>query len=214
LTATAEGLDACHALSHYSRILFMMQLLPLLSKSLLGRIVTVFAGGMESSNIKLDDLNLEKPGNFSPIQSQRQMASMLSLCMERLAESHANVTFIHAYPGAINTGNLTRGWGDRTVMRTVTAAVSTPLIGLFGYSLKEAGERTLYLLTSAKYGGRGLPIGSTEKPGLTSRGGPAGGLFLVNHKCETTANKAVVYLRAEAMGVVWSATMKKLDEHK
>lgn len=113
---TAEGLATCHALGHYSRILFMLHLLTLLRASPHGRVVTIFAGGMESTKIHLDDLNLEKTANFGLIQSQLQMCTMLSMAMEELAEENPAVAFIRQFPGQVNTGNLNRGWANKRLV--------------------------------------------------------------------------------------------------
>jgi hypothetical protein len=192
----------------------MLHLLPLLRTSPHGRVVTVFAGGMESTKIMMDDLNLEKPGNFGPLQSQRQMASMLTMAMEHLAEDEPKLTFIHSYPGAINTGNLGRGWGNHHTLRALLLAVSIPVIFLVGFSEKECGERTLYMLTTAKFGGHGVPLSSANKPGLTTRGKDAGGLFLVDQRCDTVMNSTtLIKLRQEAKTKVWEKTLQALQPY-
>jgi len=189
----------------------MMQLLPLLKCSQFGRVVSVFAGGMETTNIDLEDINLDKPGNFGAIKSQRQMAVMHSVCMEQLAEENPAVVFIHAYPGAINTGNLLRGWGDRWIVRGIIAAVTTPLISAVGFSLKESGERTTYILTSARFGGKGVPLSSGIPPGHTSRGEETGGLFLVNQNCDTVVKSDIMdQLRRDARPKMWAKTKETL----
>jgi NAD(P)-dependent dehydrogenase (short-subunit alcohol dehydrogenase family) len=211
---TSEGLDVTHALGYYSRILFMVHLLPLLRASKQGRVVTVLAGGMEMSNIKIDDLTLEKPGNFGPMQSQIHNCTMLTLSMEQLAEENPTVAFIHAYPGAINTGNLYRGWGNQRILPALLGAVWTTIIWLFGFSKEESGERTLYLLTTAKFGGQGVAVISPEKPGQTTRRKQSGGLFLVNHKGESVLNeKVLVKLRKKAKDAVWSKTQQILQPY-
>jgi hypothetical protein len=192
----------------------MLHLIPLLRKSPHGRVVTVFAGGMESSSIKVDDLNLEKPGNFGPIQSQRQMATMLSMAMEHLADEDSALTFIHSYPGAINTGNLGRGWGNRYMLRAMLLAASVPLIWLLGFSEDECAERTLYMLTTAKFGGHGVPLSSGTEPGLSTTGKVDGGLFLVDQRCDSVMNSdTLTKLRKEAKTKIWEKTMQTLKPY-
>ncbi len=101
------------------------------------------------------------------------MAAMLSTAMDRLAHQDDNkvVTFIHAYPGAVNTGNVLRGWGDRRLLRAAMAAVATPLLALAGFSAKESAERTVYLLTSSAFGGNGVPLPGGRPERLHHLGG-------------------------------------------
>ena len=172
------------------------------------------SGGMESlAKFNIDDPTLEKPNAFGGIASQIQVGTMASITFERLAEEPENksVVFIHNHPGAIDTGNLSRGWAKGAVAGPALAGyVVRPIIGLFGTSIKEAGERYLYIATSGAFGGSGpMPAGVGE--GLTTRGAKSGGLFLVSRKCVATDNsKNMAELRAAAREKVWELTEKTI----
>ncbi|KAK7213911.1 hypothetical protein V2G26_021089 [Clonostachys chloroleuca] len=81
---TSEGLDPTFTLQHFSRMAFITHLLPLLRASANGRV---------------------KPGAYGAIRSQVQVIAMNTLVMEKFAEQEPNVTFVHTFPGQVNTGN-------------------------------------------------------------------------------------------------------------
>jgi hypothetical protein len=212
---TKEGLPVSLALGYYSRILFMQHLLPLLKVSPnRGRVVSVGGAGMETTHIKVDDLNLEKPGNFSGYRCQLHTVTMLTMGMEQLAENNKEVTFIHLSPGLVNTGNLNRGWRDRWILQILANVVLAPFFLLMGYSIEESGERSLYVMTSAKYGGGGVPLRDPVVPNLTTRGEETGGLFLVDRHWATVANeKALVELRKGIKERIWTKTGEVLGPY-
>jgi hypothetical protein len=112
------------------------------------------------------------------------------------------VTFIHSWPGWVNTGNVRRGSDPNSIMAWFVWLILEPLIGLFAFSDEESGQRHLFQSTSAAFGGRGVPWNG--KPGINSLGKPADGLFLVNYKCDCTPNaKAMPLLREKALGKIW-----------
>ncbi|KAK4153458.1 NAD(P)-binding protein [Chaetomidium leptoderma] len=205
---TSEGLNVSQSLSHYSRILFIQHLLPLLKASTTqGRVVSILGGGLETTRIDLDNLNFEKPGSFSGMKCQTHNLVMQSMAMEQLAEDNKDVTFIHAYPGLVKTGNLNRGWRDRWFLQLLANIVLAPLFWIMAFSLEESKQRMFYLATSAKYGGHGVPLQEPVAPGLTSRGEETGSVFLVNHLCATVTNeKVMAELRKEAKGRIWAKT--------
>lgn len=206
---TTEGLEVAQSLEYYSRMLFVQHLLPLLAEAEAPRVVSVLAGGLEKMTINLDDLDLKKPGNFGGITAQTQYANMNTLTLEKLADENPNVTFVHSWPGAVNTGNMRRGWDRNSIMEWVVWLFLEPLIGVFSYSNDESGQRHLFQSTSAAFGGRG--ISWKGKPGVNSRGGQGNGLFLINHKCDCTPNeKAVPMLREKAQQKVWDHTQEVL----
>ncbi|KAF2110244.1 hypothetical protein BDV96DRAFT_668779 [Lophiotrema nucula] len=203
---TREGLDVSHALTFYSRICFVENLLPLLRASESARVVSIHSGGLESERrLNTNDLNLENPGAFGGIATQGHMGIMGTLTLERLAEAKENqsIVFIHSYPGIVRTGNLFRGWKEGSWGSWMAAIFFDPILMLVAYSFKESAERHLYQVTSGTFGGKRGPI----LPGIvgrTTRGEQAGGLFLVNYKCDTVLNeKELAKLRVTAQEIVW-----------
>ena len=207
---TAEGLEIVQSLEYYSRILFVLHLLPLLARAEAPKVVSVLAGGLEwASSVDLDDLDLKKPGNFGAMKARAQYPAMNTTTLEKLALDHPDVTFIHSWPGIVNTGNVRRGSDPNSLMAWFVWLVLEPLIGLFAISDEISGQRHLFQSTSAAFGGRGVVW--KGKPGVNSRGQRADGLFLVNYKCDCTPNaKAVPLLREKAQGKVWKHTQDVL----
>jgi len=206
---TAEGLEIAQSLEYYSRMLFILHLLPLLGQAEAPKIVSVLGGGLERATIELDDLDLKKPGNFGGIKAQTQYAAMNTTTLEKLPNDNPNVTFIHSWPGWVNTGNVRRGSDPNSIWAWFVWLILEPLIGLFAFSDEESGQRHLFQSTSAAFGGRGVPW--KGKPGINSLEKPTDGLFLVNLKCECTPNaKVMPFLREKALGKIWDHTQEVL----
>lgn len=78
-----------------------------------------------------------------------------TLAFEHLAVSHPKITFIHKYPGFVNTGVVARLMGTTTGLWTIPASVFRwlllPVVNLFSMGVEEAGERGVYLATSERY---------------------------------------------------------------
>jgi NAD(P)-dependent dehydrogenase (short-subunit alcohol dehydrogenase family) len=206
---TAEGLEIAQSLEYYSRMLFVLHLLPLLDEAEAPKVVSVLAGGLERATIDLDDLDLKKPGNFGGVKAQMQYTAMNTTTLEKLANDNPNVTFIHSWPGWVNTGNVRRSSDPNSIMAWFVWLILEPLIGLFWFSDEESGQRHLFQSTSAAFGGRGVPW--KGKPGINSLEKPADGLFLVDYKCDCTPNaKVMPLLREKAQGKIWDHTQEVL----
>ncbi|KAI0123768.1 hypothetical protein BJ170DRAFT_94043 [Xylariales sp. AK1849] len=208
---TAEGLEIAQSLEYYSRMLFVVHLLPLLGEAEAPKVVSVLAGGLEWATIDLDDLDLRKPGNFSIMKAQMQYGAMNTTTLEKLANDNPNVTFMHSWPGWVNTGNVRRGLdpNPNSIMAWFVWLILEPLIGLFSFNDEESAQRHLFQSTSAAFGGRGVPW--KGKPGINSLGKPADGLFLVNYKCDCTPNaKVMPLLREKALVKIWDHTQEVL----
>ncbi|KAK1991899.1 hypothetical protein LX36DRAFT_589520 [Colletotrichum falcatum] len=221
---TAEGLDVTHALEYYGRMLFTLHLLPLLRASPAGRVLTVLAGSMlrrgAGGGLLLDDLNLEGPGAFGGVRTQTHMAVMNTLFLDRLSAEEeksgggggGGVTFVHNWPGAVDTGNAARHHAPSFWSPVpLTALLLRPLFLVIGSGEKEAGERHLFLATSGDFGGgEGKGAGARNTRGEEGRRG----LFLVDHKCEVADKSEIMEeLRREAQGKVWEKTMEVLGPY-
>jgi NAD(P)-dependent dehydrogenase (short-subunit alcohol dehydrogenase family) len=209
---TTEGIEIAQSLEYYSRMLFIIHLLPLLNAAKTSRVVSVLAGGLEGASIDLDDLDLKKPGNFSILKIQTQYGAMNTIALEKLAQDNPDVTFIHSWPGWVNTGNVRRGLDPTTpnsIMSWVVWLILEPLISLFSFSDEDSGQRHLFQSTNAVFGGRGVPW--KGKPGVNTLETQANGLFLVNYKCDSTPNaKAMHFLREKDQGKIWDHTQAVL----
>lgn len=101
---TDEGLPYITALSLYSRTRLTVNLLPLIKQATsLRRVVTVMTGTKEGS-LYLDDI----AGRNIPFSAARgHLSTVLTLSLEYLARQAPEVSFIHNFPGAVDT-NLIR----------------------------------------------------------------------------------------------------------
>lgn len=206
---TAEGIEIAQSLEYYSRMLSIIHLLPLLSAAEAPRVVNVLAGGLERATINLDDLDLKKPGSFSGMKAQIQYGAMNTATLDKLASDNPDVTFIHSWPGWVNTGNVKRSSdpNSKSIWTWFVRFILDPFIRLIAIRDETSGQRHLFQSTSAAFGGRGVPW--KEKPGINSRGGTANGLFLVNYKCDCTPNQKVIsLLREKAQDKIWDHTQE------
>lgn len=208
---TSEGLEIVQSLAYYSRILFIMKLLPLLRNSEAPRVVSVLAGGLErATSLDLEDLDLKKPGNFGAIKAQSQYATLNTVAMERLANDNPDITFIHSWPGWVSTGNVRRGYDPNSAMGWFVYLFLEPLIRTFAIRNEDSGQRHLFQSTSAAFGGRGAPwVG--DKWSADEGTEAQNRVLLVNYKCDHTPNSKVIQLlRENAMEKVWEHTMTVL----
>ncbi|KAI4617306.1 hypothetical protein J4E80_005508 [Alternaria sp. BMP 0032] len=210
---TSEGIDISQVLEFYARFCFTQNLLPLLRASDRARVISVRAGGMETDwFFKPDDLLLEAPGAFGGMTTMIHMINMATLSLERLAATPENkdIVFIHAAPGSVRTGNLFRGFKEGSWGSWAAWMFMDPVIRIMTYREEEAGERYLYQITSAAFGGKGVPLREGIEEGKNTVGQKDGGLFLIWHTCETTLNeKPLARLRASgAQDKVWAKTQE------
>ncbi|KAJ3542110.1 hypothetical protein NM208_g4269 [Fusarium decemcellulare] len=100
--------------------------------------------------------------------------------MAELAVSIPEVTCIHAYPGIAATNLMDKVWGSGN-HRLIHALVRVgrPLMRRASISTDESGERSVYLITSVQFGGKGVPLVDGIDGGLTVHGLKRGGLFLL-----------------------------------
>lgn len=209
---TSEGVEIVQSLEYYSRILFTLHLLPLLVKADAPRVISVLSGGLLGKTIDLDDIDLRRPGNFGAAKAQRQYGALNTTTLDKLANDNPGVTFIHSWPGSVNTGNVRRGLEPNSILAWLVWLFLEPLIGLFSSSDEESGQRHLFQCTSAAFGGRGVHW--KGKPGISSLDKPGNGIFLVNYKCDCTPNSKVVsLLREQAQGKVWTHTQDVLGPY-
>lgn len=208
---TSDGLDITHALEYYSRMLFILQLLPLLQRSPNPRVLSVLAGSILSNRLITSDIHLREPSNFGGLSSQMQMSIMNTLFLDQLSTPPENekISFIHNWPGAVETGNANRHHVPTWYSPYPITILFKPIGWIIGFSDQEAADRHLFIATTGKFGGEG-PLGDGKKAqGTTGREG--NGLFILNHKCDVSySEKALKQLREKGQQEVWEETMKVL----
>jgi len=154
---TKEGIDTCFALSYFSRIRLITNLLPLLRQSPRPRVLSVLNGGREKP-IREDDIGLEDASHYAPRAAINHTTLMTSLAFDVLASNDKQITFMHAFPGLVVSDNFSRlaapesyGFIGRTILILFSRFISA-IQSLFGMSAADCGARQAYLLTSDKYG--------------------------------------------------------------
>lgn len=208
---TSEGLEITQVLEYYSRMLFILHLLPLLESSPAAKVISILAGGLERASMDVDDLNLEKPGNFGGAKAQGHYGAMNTLFLDRLASQHPNVAFIHSWPGWVNTGNVKRSYDPSSLVGWLFWLIVEPIVRIVSMSDETAAQRYLFLGTSAAFGGRGVPW---EGSALNALEKTEGAVFLTNYKAHWTSNKGNVgKLREQAQEKVWEKTMEVLGPY-
>ena len=176
---------------------FIVNLLPLIQKATsLRRIVTVQSAGFEGKLFD-DDYLCRK----APISKARgHSSSVMTLAIEALAKRAPNVSFIHNYPGAINT-NLIRG-DEGFVLQLVKYYFKVRFAFKF-MPFKECGERHAFLSTSSKYPpledaatGSGVPLSASVVIARGVDGKVGTGAYAVSHEGESV-NEAIEKLLAQ-----------------
>ncbi|KAJ9501881.1 hypothetical protein H2202_002843 [Exophiala xenobiotica] len=162
---TREGLETCFALSYYARMRMVSNLLPLLRQSPNPRVLSVLNGGREKKMYD-DDLGLEK--HWAIFTVVNHSTTMTSLAFEYLARNDQKITFLHAYPGLVQTDIIARMAAPESsgMMWRFTLASFRGLMALLmmvvGLTVEESGERHAFHLTSDTYGPGAHRIGETS----------------------------------------------------
>lgn len=169
--------------------------------------VTVFAGGKEG-NVDTTDLQAWKV----PMLSTRgHVSSMVTVSLETLAKQAPEVSFVHAFPGAVKT-NLSRGAKSLSIV--VLRAVFKVIGPLIYIPNEEVGERQLFLATSARYppsagGAEGVPLAGAVAVARGTDGKTGSGVYSVDQEGETSDAKVELLTKLRKEGVpekVWNHT--------
>ncbi|CAM1506250.1 Fc.00g058910.m01.CDS01 [Cosmosporella sp. VM-42] len=210
---TSEGLPYITGLTYYSRTRLAVNLLPLLRQATsLRRVVTTMAGTKEGP-IFIDDL----PGRkVSFLRARGHLATALTLSLESLARQAPEVSFIHNFPGAVDT-YLIRS--DAGLLMKAAASATRLWFGARGkfVSEEECGERHTWLCLSGRYPPK---VNGADAQGVPSEGVATGsdnqtgsGVYSVDWDGETAPKPVVELLqkhRKEGMvEKVWAETERE-----
>ncbi|KIW10015.1 hypothetical protein PV08_11791 [Exophiala spinifera] len=163
---TKEGLEIAFALSFYSRMRMISNLLPLLHRSPRPRILSVLNAGREKK-IDTKDLGLER--KWAVRAMVNHTTTMTTLAFDHLAPVNEDIAFLHAFPGLVQTeifSQLTAPESSGIAWRIGLAAVRVlTAIGmrLVGISPQDSGERHAFHLTSDTFGPGAHRIDETSK---------------------------------------------------
>jgi hypothetical protein len=207
---STEGIDIPHALRYYTRLRFAYSLLPLLLLSPSPRVISILSGGQES---ELDLTDLELKRDFSTLKAMKNGTTQTTLAFEELAKSYPSISFIHKYPGFVNTGVIGKLMGTTKGLWSLPATLFNwlvlPVINLFSMGVEEAGERGLFLATSARYPGLKAEEAGVELPKGVEVVREESGVYRLGPKDDSVdPTPALLALRQEgASKTVWETTM-------
>ncbi|KAK3331764.1 hypothetical protein B0T19DRAFT_438646 [Cercophora scortea] len=191
---TEEGLNYPVAVTLYARLRFLVNLLPLLQNATdLRRVVTVLAGTKEGP-VDTSDFQCRHMSLMDLAKARGHFSSILTFALETAAQKAPNVGFVHAYPGFVKTkfGYDVKGVGA-SILRGIYDVVY-PVVGpLFATPIGEAGERLLFLATSARFseaGGRtGVPLAEDVAVAKGTDGKSGSGVYSVDNGGEPGSAK-------------------------
>ncbi|KAF5655193.1 hypothetical protein F25303_782 [Fusarium sp. NRRL 25303] len=151
---TEEGLPLVTGLTIYSRNRLAVNLLPLLKKApSLRRVISVMAGTHEGKLFS-DDIAARNIPFTSIHNSRGHMCSALTLSLEALARQAPEVSFIHNFPGSVDT-NLIRS-GDGFMMQVMKYWFKVSMTVRRQWLPKEeCGDRHAWLCLTGRYPDKG-----------------------------------------------------------
>ncbi|KAK6354690.1 hypothetical protein TWF696_003829 [Orbilia brochopaga] len=150
---TEEGLDTKLALNYFSRARFIQNLLPALttaasnSNNPIGaRVISVLSAGHEGP-INFADYELKK--TFSLRNAGIHAVTSNSALSKYLAKQHPDISFIHSYPGGVETGIISQS--RLPAVLTMTLKLIAPLFRSFIKTPEESGQRHFWMATNEKF---------------------------------------------------------------
>ena len=214
-------MDRKLVLSFYSRMRFIMNLLPLLrissaSAPHFSRSLTILGAGNEGA-LNLNDLELKH--NYSVGKSAAHSVTMTDFMVEEFACREPGTSFIHSFPGSVKTG-ITR---EMPLWARVPAKILMLLMKPVLVSLEETGQRQLYMSTSGLYPPEkpfdaaplaiGVPVLSGARVAKGSNGKGGSGAYLLNWNNEVTGKERLLteYRENGVAQIVWDHTIEILD---
>lgn len=204
------------SLMYYSRMRFIVRLIPLLLKSVLpARVVSVFAAGTEDKLI-LDDLPLQTPSNYGYFQARSHIVFMTTVFMEWLADKYkGKLSLTHVFPGLV----ITPAFGDPTIPLWFRAIwlLSSPFTRFVAVPPEAIGNRILFLATS-RYPARGtiedIDAANTADVAVGTDGNIGSGAYSIGQKSEVIpTSKAYNKInKVELATTAYNHTMRVFEE--
>lgn len=193
------------AVSIHSRLRMATNLLPLIRRApALRRVISVFAGTKEGK-LYIDDL---RGRNVPLLDTRGHSAALMTLSLEALARKAPEVSFVHNFPGSVDTD----------LVRAETGFILLVLWQMFKLvrwtafmPFEECGERHAYLCVSGMYPSKGGEEGVSLEKGLSvakgADGKPASGVYSIDGEGESAPESVVSTLqkyRSDGyVGKVW-----------
>ena len=201
------------SLIYYSRIRFIIKLMPLLlAAPQPAHVVSVYAGGLEAKLFE-DDLSLRNPKHFNEINVRSHNAHLTTMAFEHLAKQHEKVSFVHVFPGIVITPSYSDS-GFPLWFKIIWCIVG-PIVRLTqAIPHEDAGSRMLFYKTPqfaarSEAASTGMSVEIVEGTDR-ARGS---GAYAVNAKSDVATTKAD-YAALRKKGFedrVWKHTMRAFD---
>jgi hypothetical protein len=214
---TPEGLDSFISTTYYSRIRFIMQMLPLLTASpLAGRVVSVYAGSFEDGTKPGEmPIGCPPPATYGVNSVRKHSSFMKTFVFEELAEKHAGqLSLTHIYPGLVEGPGFYSP--DMPSWFRVVWRLLRPLAWLYMTSPEDCGQVMLYMATpSFPAKGAATPGGLNVARSTKSELG--GGAYSLGQRADDYNEKRVSYDKVrkdDTSSIVWEHTMTTLEEAK
>lgn len=195
---TTENLHLLASLVYYSRLRFITNLVPHIQNATsLRRVVTV-AGGTKEGPLDPTDF----PGLRIPAEDLKShLSSLITLGLEKVAQTAPEVNFIHDYPGTVRTPLLKNM--PEEMLKTLEFV-----------PIDECGERHLYLATSGQFPAAKdestlVPLQSGAETAAGSSGKIGAGVYSVNKECESATGTVLDLL----VGLRESGMVEKVWAH-
>ncbi|KAL9111767.1 MAG: hypothetical protein Q9227_003826 [Pyrenula ochraceoflavens] len=210
---TPEGLDALMSLLYYSRMRFIIQLLPLLLASPTGHVVSVLNPRLDRGRLVPEDLSLRDPKNFGFSTGGAHIVCMTTFFFEELAKRY-RLSLIHEYPGLVMT-NATETGKLPTWVKLLWRIIA-PVLSRFAITPSDCGDRHLFLATSM-FPARDSNEESADALGVatSSDSVSGGGAYRVNWDGGNIPATDKVYKKPRTEGVpdkVWKHTMEVFEQ--
>jgi hypothetical protein len=195
---TSENLHLLASLNYYARVRFITSLLPLIKHAPHLRRVVSVGGGTQEGPLDPTDL----PALLIPLPALRgHLSTLVTLGLEAVARNTPEVSFIHDYPGTVNTPLLKH-------MSEVQLSTLTFV------PLEESGERHCYLATSARFpaqqgGADGVGLVEGDEVAVGTEGERGSGMYSVGKECES----AGVEVRELLAGLREDGIVNKIWQH-
>ncbi|KAL7905490.1 NAD(P)-binding protein [Trichoderma velutinum] len=156
---TDEGLDTCFVLSHYVRTRIISQLLPLLNAARRPRVLSILAGGHESSLFTKDGdlgLTLDNARNYNPIRAADQLTTFHTIVLNHLASHNPHVSFLHIHPGWVATNFASNILSSAGIVGALLKPCLLPIFNLLATDEAHSAERQVFHAFSRRYQSRDL----------------------------------------------------------
>lgn len=192
-TETREGLNRELAVTYYSRMRFISQLLPLRPL----HVLSILGGTKEDGPLITSDLGLKHNHTF--FNAAKHGITMTSLAFEHLASTNPDTAFVHAFPGTVKTGVFTKSFG--WLMGLFLSWIVLPLLTPLTRPLEEVAARQLFHLTSARYPpaavGEKKERAGVQRPEGVNVANAGKGWYLLDPNGECGEGKVVEEMRSE-----------------